>query len=231
MEDIVKSYKRKSWHDQDSFSRILKMASYGIEAIRDPTKGDIVAKVGDLSGTKALKNIRSKMLADKTGRQILEERPRIKEDSVFFDRLGQMDENSVGYHYWKFMAKYDFTPDERPVATYVPDMELAYIMQRYKECHDFLHTLLGMGISIEDELAVKAFEMVQTGIPMCAFSLITGPFLLKPLEMKKLYIDYLPWVTKMALTSRFFMNIYFEKHFEQDVDEFRRECGVSPWSK
>lgn len=223
MEDIVKGFKRQSWHDQDSFSRILKMAEYSIKAIRDPTQGDIVAKVGDLSGTRALKSIRAKMIADKTGRQILEERPRINADGIFFDKLGKMPKNTLGYTYWKFMAKYDFVPDERPVATYVPDMELAYIMQRYKECHDFLHSLLDMDISVEEELAVKAYEMVQTGIPMTAFALLSGPFLLKPMQMKVLYIDYLPWITKLALNSKFFMNIYYEKHFEQDVDEFRRQ--------
>ena len=231
MEDIVKSFKRQSWHDQDGFSRILKMAEYSIKAIRDPTQGDIVAKVGDLSGTKALKNIRTKMISDKIGRQILEERPRVKENKIFFKKLGEMPENTVGFAYWKFMAKFGFTPDERPVVTYVPDMELAYIMQRYKECHDFLHALLDLDIFIEDELAVKAYEMIQTGIPMTAFSLLSGPLLLKPREMKKLYIDYLPWITKMAMTSKFFMNIYYEKHFDRDVDEFRQECGVSAWQK
>ena len=31
------------------------------------------------------------------------------------------------------MSKYGFSPEERPLVKYVPDYELAYIMQRYRE--------------------------------------------------------------------------------------------------
>jgi ubiquinone biosynthesis protein COQ4 len=156
----------------------------------------MVAMVGDLSGTRALKNIRAKMLADKEGREILRDRPRMKLANINFEELGKMGENTLGHQYWKFMSKYDFKPDERPIVKSVPDMELAYIMQRYKETHDFIHVFLKLGIEIEEELAVKAYEMIQTGIPMTAFSVLTGPLLLKPHQMKKLYIDYLPWITR-----------------------------------
>ena len=156
----------------------------------------MVAMVGDLSGTRALKNMRVKMMADEEGQEILRDRPRMKLANINFDELGQMSENTLGYNYWKFMSNYGFKPDERPIVKSVPDMELAYIMQRYKETHDFIHVFLNMGIEIEEELAVKAYEMIQTGIPMTAFSILTGPFLLKPLEMKRLYVDYLPWITR-----------------------------------
>ncbi len=32
-----------------------------------------------------------------------------------------------------------FQTDERPPVHYVDDAELAYIMRRYRECHDFVH--------------------------------------------------------------------------------------------
>lgn len=64
------------------------------------------------------------------------------------------------------MESHDFSADERPLAKYIPDLELAYVYQRYKEVHDYLHTLLGYGIEVEDELAIKWFEMAQTGLPV-----------------------------------------------------------------
>ena len=36
------------------------------------------------------------------------------------------------------------TPDSRADVRFVDDEELAYVMQRYREVHDLLHTLLGM---------------------------------------------------------------------------------------
>lgn len=36
------------------------------------------------------------------------------------------------------------TPDSRADVKFVDNEELAYIMQRYREVHDLLHTLLGM---------------------------------------------------------------------------------------
>jgi ubiquinone biosynthesis protein COQ4 len=38
--------------------------------------------------------------------------------------------------------------------------ELAYVHQRYKEIHDFLHTLLNLGTSVPDEIILKWFEMI-----------------------------------------------------------------------
>ena len=36
------------------------------------------------------------------------------------------------------------TPDSRKPVRFVDDVELAYVLQRYREVHDFNHLLLGM---------------------------------------------------------------------------------------
>lgn len=36
------------------------------------------------------------------------------------------------------------SPDTRAPTRFVDDEELAYVIQRYREVHDMLHTLLGM---------------------------------------------------------------------------------------
>ena len=58
------------------------------------------------------------------------------------------------------MDAFVFSSDDRPKVKFIPDLELAYIMQRYKETHDILHVLLGFDISVAEELAVKWFEMI-----------------------------------------------------------------------
>ena len=48
------------------------------------------------------------------------------------------------------MTRNGFTPSGRPLAKYVPDLELAYVAQRYKEIHDFLHVLLLDGVDVHN---------------------------------------------------------------------------------
>lgn len=45
--------------------------------------------------------------------------------------------------YFPFVGQH-VTPDSRADVKFVDDEELAYVMQRYREVHDLLHTLLGM---------------------------------------------------------------------------------------
>lgn len=66
------------------------------------------------------------------------------------------------------MKERDFSSGERPIVKYIPDLELAYVYQRYKEVninkylkiHDFIHVLLMYDVSVYDEIVVKWFEMV-----------------------------------------------------------------------
>ena len=48
-------------------------------------------------------------------------------------RLLSLPPHTFGYQYADWMKERDFSSDERPVTKYVPDLELAYIMQRYRE--------------------------------------------------------------------------------------------------
>ena len=73
------------------------------------------------------------------------------------------------------MFKHQFSSDERPVCKYVQDLELAYVMQRYREVHDSLHVLLGYDVTVSEELAVKWYEMSVLGLPSAALASFFGP--------------------------------------------------------
>jgi ubiquinone biosynthesis protein COQ4 len=59
-----------------------------------------------------------------------------------------------------------FTPNNRDPVRLVDDIELAYVMTRYREVHDFWHVLLGLNADLLSEIAQKWVEMLQTGLPM-----------------------------------------------------------------
>ena len=76
------------------------------------------------------------------------------------EKMLALPTDTFGYHYAKWMQSFGYSADERPVAKFVPDIELAYILQRYKEVHDTCHVLLNYNTSVEEEIAVKWFEMM-----------------------------------------------------------------------
>lgn len=62
------------------------------------------------------------------GREILKDKPRVNTVTWNFERLLDLPHNTFGYQYAQWMGGLKFTPDERPVVKYVPDLELAYIL-------------------------------------------------------------------------------------------------------
>jgi len=73
------------------------------------------------------------------------------------------------------------TAEERPAVAFVDDVELAYVMRRYRETHDVFHCLLGMPTNLLGEVAVKWVEAIQLGLPMCVSGGLFGAARLYPL--------------------------------------------------
>ena len=144
-------------------------------ALQDPTRADLVSKCGDLSSHVALEKIRKKMEADEEGRAILRDKPRVTPVTWNVDDLLSLPDGTFGHEYAFFMHSHGYSSTERPVVKYVPNIEHAYILQRYKEVHDMAHVLLGYGTTVTEEIAIKWFEMIQTELPMSALSAFVGP--------------------------------------------------------
>ncbi len=56
----------------------------------------------------------------------------------------------------------------------------------------------------------------------------TKSFLFYFRHRQKYLNTYLPWVLQSAYSSKFLMSVYFEKHWEDDIDEFRKELNLEP---
>lgn len=52
--------------------------------------------------------------------------------------------------------------------------KLAYVIQRYCEVHDVLHTLLGIPTNMLGEIVIKCFEAAQTGPSVCTLIALFG---------------------------------------------------------
>ncbi|KAL8784557.1 MAG: hypothetical protein Q9213_003905 [Squamulea squamosa] len=197
-----------------------------VTSLFNPRRGDLIATLGETTATPYfIYRLRDVMLSSSTGRRILRDRPRITSQTMSLQRLRTLPENSVGWAYASWLDREGVSPDTRDEVRYIDDEECAYVMQRYRECHDFYHALTGLPVMVEGEVALKAFEFANTLLPMTGLSLFAITRL-KPAERSRFWRTYLPWALTNGLRSKEIINVYWEKQLERDVDELREELGI-----
>lgn len=111
---------------------------------------------------------------------------------------------------------------------YIDDPELAYIMQRYRESHDFYHVLLGFGVSLPAELVVKWFELANFNLPVALLSGVFGPLRMEASERRRLMRTYGTWALKCGGSAECLIGVEWEKQWEKDIKELRTELGIYP---
>ncbi|KAK2764766.1 coenzyme Q biosynthesis protein Coq4 [Colletotrichum kahawae] len=198
----------------------------GIWSLLSPYRADLIAAVGEATATPYfIYRLRDAMLADPTGRRILRDRPRMTSTTLNLARLRQLPENSVGRAYVGWLDAEGVSPDTRTSVRFIDDPECAYVMQRYRECHDFYHALTGLPIVREGEVALKAFEFANTLIPMTGLATMSYVTMKKG-ERRRFREIYGPWAVRNGLRAKEVINIYWEEQMERDVDELRAELGI-----
>lgn len=117
------------------------------------------------------------MLSHPSGRLILRERPRISTTTVDVPHLRNSPLGTLGRTYADWLDTEHVTPDTRDPVRHVPEEELAYVLQRYRESHDLYHVLLaekGMPSFLEGEVVVKGFEFAALGLPMTGLAALSA---------------------------------------------------------
>lgn len=186
----------------------------------------MIATLGETTATPYfIYRLRDAMLSSPTGRRILRDRPRITSQTVSVAHLHGLPQESVGRVYVEWLDREGVSPDTRDSVKYIDNEECAYVMQRYRECHDFYHAITGLPVMVEGEVALKAFEFANTLLPMTGLSTFAVTRL-KPAERSRFWSTYLPWALKNGLKSQDIINIYWEENLERNVDSLRRELGI-----
>lgn len=186
----------------------------------------MVAALGEATSTPHfIYRLRDAMLADPTGRRILRDRPRITSKTMSLEYLRTLPDHTVGRSYAEWLDREGVTPDTRDQVQYIDDEECAYVMQRYRECHDFFHAVTGLPVWVEGEVALKGFEFANTLLPMTGLSLFA--YVRMKAEQRKRFRDiYLPWAIKNGIQSKEVINVYWEKELETDVEVLRKRLGI-----
>ncbi|KAF6233675.1 hypothetical protein HO173_008232 [Letharia columbiana] len=210
----------------NAFERVTLAAGSAVMSLMNPRRGDLIAALGETTATPFfIYRLRDAMLSNPTGRRILRDRPRITSKTMSVTKLRALPENGVGRAYVSWLDREGVSPDTRNSVKYIDDEECAYVMQRYRECHDFYHALTGLPVFVEGEVALKAFEFANTLLPMTGLS-VFAITRMKPAERIRFWNTYLPWAVSNGLRSKDIINVYWEEELERDVDDLRNELGI-----
>lgn len=208
--------------------KVLLFAISGLRSYFHPEDGLNIVQLGEASAvTPFLESLKSTMLSDKTGRRILREQPNIHSETLDMVKLSEMPKNTLGYTYYKWLKKEGVSPDTRAPVKYIDDPVHAFVFKRYRQCHDFYHAINDLPIIIEGEIAIKALEAANMGVPMAALGALLAPLRLKPFQRERLYDIYLPWAVRTGLSCKPLINVYWEEILDKDIHELRKELGIS----
>ncbi|CAN8100699.1 unnamed protein product [Discula destructiva] len=198
----------------------------GIMSFMNPYRHDLIAAFAEATSTPYfIPRLRDAMLRSPTGRRILRDRPRVTSNSLDLPHLRTLPLTSVGGTYIAWLDREHVTPDTRSPVRYIDDEECAYVMQRYRECHDFSHALTGLPVVREGEVALKAFEWANTGLPMTGLSVFAA-LTLKRGERRRFGQVYLPWALRNGWRAEELINVYWEEELESDVEQLRARLGI-----
>ncbi|KAJ2851760.1 Ubiquinone biosynthesis protein [Coemansia brasiliensis] len=201
-------------------------AGAALMGLGDPTDGSHIAALGDATANGHMDHLRSQMLSDPVGRRILRERPQISFTQEEWEQLKTLPEGSFGRSYYEQMARNNISWSTRPPVRFVDHEEDAYLLLRYRQCHDFYHVILDLDISVVEELAIKVFEWQQTRLPVGLVAGVFGPLRLPSEERSRFFDFYLPWALQCGSSSKPIISVYWEEMWHRPIDDIRKEMGV-----
>lgn len=230
--------------------------------------------------------LHERVLKSKNGRRLLRERPIISTNSINLDKLKNLPKSTFGRRYWEFLDMEQVSPDTRAPIHYLDDAsktsisasshahdempvmisqkqahdlsERAYLMLRYRQIHDFLHTLTNVPTTLAGELALKWFEFMHFRLPMSLMAGLVGPVRLLNSSMKfqdfhhagrfarasltassandqprsdmEIFVqDYWPWAVQAGSSSECLLCQPWEELFEEDLQQLRIKLNIIPY--
>ncbi len=215
-----------------------------------------------VSSGPSLAHLLQSMRSTESGRRLLIERPSVNSETVNVDYLASLERGKFGREWIEWLKENGVGPDGRAEADYMSTSEHKYLIQRYRESHDFYHLLLRMPVTQLGETVVKYFEMAQMNMPVAGFAAAGGTLrilssnlssLPKPSQLISRVLQsssnadagpavtdnatsadlaslqtLIPWAMEVGRTSVPLISIEWERCWERDIDEMRRELGITP---
>jgi ubiquinone biosynthesis protein COQ4 len=213
------------------FGRAALAVGSAVLALRDPSRADMVALLGDATAGPLLRRLSRQVSASSPiGRDMVHTQSpaRFPGPDCSLQALRALPPGSLGAEYAAFMDTRGFDPHDRPTVhrALVPDPRDAWVLQRYRDVHDLWHVLLGMPTTVLGELAQKWFEAAHTGLPAAVLSAAVGPARLSADERRVLFRDLAPWAAKAGSYAVDLLAVRYEDHLHRDLNDVRDEWCI-----
>lgn len=157
-----------------ALGRALLTAGSALGLLNNPSRGDLLSMLTQVSSGPSLPHLLESMRSTESGRRLLIERPSVNSDTVDVEYLSGLERGTFGREWTEWLKENGVGPDGRAEADYMPTSEHKYLIQRYRESHDFYHLLLRMPVTQLGETVVKYFEMAQMNMPVAGFAAAGG---------------------------------------------------------
>jgi ubiquinone biosynthesis protein COQ4 len=198
----------------------------GAVGVLDTRRGDLVATLSESTASAFLPALTGSMQATAEARQILRDRPLLSSATVNLDQLQAMKRGTLGREYVEWLHRSNLTPDSREKIRYIDSPINAYTMLRYRQTHDLYHTLFSLPPTLVHELSLKVVEFSNMSLPVAALSSAFGPFRLTNARRAVWLQDWAPWALRVGRDGKQLHGVYWEKRWEQSLDDLRAELGV-----
>jgi ubiquinone biosynthesis protein COQ4 len=162
------------------------------------------------------------LYSDPVSQQMLIDRWR--PNQVDLNYLMSLQENTLGRKYAEHLIcnKIDLMLYHDEAKT-----DYDYVVHRLRETHDIIHTLLGCGIDIEDELQTQAFCIFNIRSPLNVILSVVLLFRLFNSEASlNRAVDSFTKGAKQGLNAKNIFAFKFEDKWDQSLDEWRRDVCI-----
>ena len=196
-----------------------------VETLRDPSRADLVAAIGEISSDRALVRLYSRMRNYQGGRLLLLEQRRVTNTTLEKARTQKF--GTFGHAYAQFMDSRSFRPDDRPAVRFSNTEPWNYVLVRLREIHDYLHVLFECPTSVEGEVILKAIEFTNCKLPISSLGALLGSVQLPVATQHRLHRTIFPWAVQAGLKCKPLESIDFESHFPLPLQQVRQLYGIN----
>ena len=205
--------------------RVLVPIVSALGSIVQPERADLVGISNETIGYVTYEKLLAQMKSTAQGRELLRRKPRIAEDTLLLAK--SCSPGTLGKMYAEFMEINGFHPEERPPVRFTDGEQLMFVATRAREIHDILHVVFDCPTNLKGELALKAIEFVQYGLPAHWASTYFAASRLSIAERTLLEGRILPWAIRTAGRTPNLICYDFERLFDVQITQVRAKWQIN----
>jgi ubiquinone biosynthesis protein COQ4 len=199
-----------------------------VRVLGDSTQTQEIHRVEEITGRPKYRRLLAAMADTPDGRELLRDRPELRDDMVDYPALRRLPPDTLGARYVQHLEQNGITADYQAAETrHVQDPDMAYLMRRFRQTHDIWHTLLELGTAGHEEVIIHAFSWGQLRLPVSALVIVFGTLKHIVLERRWGALRHaLEEAYRIGREAEPLLPVYWEKMWSTPIEDVRTRYGV-----